>query len=90
MLFEEEGEEKGPGTYCMIAYALSITQNLGDHIYVGYLPCILVFQCINHHTSHQEWIRERREYLTPLYLPIKALFVYKVHLHIFSTTIRQA
>ena len=24
---------------------------------------------------YQEWIRERREYLTPVYLPVKALFV---------------
>ena len=37
--------------YILIAHALSITQNLGDCIRIGYLPCILVFQYVNHCTS---------------------------------------
>ena len=37
--------------YTLIAHALSITQNLGDRIRVGYLPRILVFQYVNHRTS---------------------------------------
>ena len=39
---------------------------------------------------YQEWIRERREYLTPVYLPIKDLFIVQsAPAFMFSTTNRQ-
>ena len=40
-----------------------------------------VSACVCDYT--QEWIGKGREYLTPVYLPVKAK--YKVHLHMFST-----
>ena len=37
--------------YTLIAHVLSIIQNLGDRIRIGYLPRNPVFQYVNHRTS---------------------------------------